>query len=268
MPTGNSSKRSSFVITPSLLPIVGRVLFVGVLYAVVPLCAVYGTWGLPVDPVPVFLALLLILTVGQEGMNGRKGISASLRTLGLVPLRLRDAAVGLALSLPLCVLALISSAEEGPASLAISQEGLGWLVCGPIAEEVVFRGYLFRTYLRRSPSVKLAAMMTSVAAWVALHAAFHPQGAWAIQWAYLVALGLFGTVQCVIIDVEGATLWRSIGGHCTYNYVAVVMLANSEWGMAVWSWGVILCQVATVAMAWSDYRTRREVALLRQVQGV
>lgn len=85
----------------------------------------------------------------------------------------------------------------------------------PIAEELLFRGFLF-SGLRASPLGFTGAAVISAAVWTALHASYSPYG--------LALLMLIGFYFAWLRERTG-TLLPSMAGHALYNGLIVLALA-------------------------------------------
>lgn len=125
-------------------------------------------------------------------------------------------------------------------------------VVAPVAEEFLFRGYVFSA-LRNWRGILPAAVVTGL-----LFGAVHAGGSDA---AYLVPLAFFGFVLCLLYARTGS-LWPCIALHCANNSVAFGVSQG-------WSWQVPLLFAGALALiallarpavrAWAN-RTTRPIA--------
>jgi membrane protease YdiL (CAAX protease family) len=83
----------------------------------------------------------------------------------------------------------------------------------PVAEEVFFRGYLYRAALRLGAA---AAFVITVVLFVALHA----QQSWG-NWGGLVAIALTGTALTGLRALSGSVLVPALA-HLLYNFALSV----------------------------------------------
>ena len=113
-------------------------------------------------------------------------------------------------------------------------------VVAPVAEEFLFRGYVF-TALRNWRGIWPAAVITGL-----LFGAVHAGGSDA---AYLVPLAFFGFVLCLLYARTGS-LWPCIALHCANNSVAFGVSQG-------WSWQVPLLFAGALALIAVLARARR-----------
>lgn len=123
------------------------------------------------------------------------------------------------------------------------------VVCAPIAEELLFRGYFFGA-LRRIGFVP-AAVITG-AAFGAVHVAGSPI-------AFLLPLAVFGALLCLVRERTGS-LYPCVGVHCFNNALALSSLEH-------WSWQIPLVLVgapaAIAAILWTGVRAWPRPAAVR-----
>lgn len=165
---------------------------------------------------------LLILLLGAIA-RWRSGMKAS-AYLGLTPFKLRDFWVGLLAIAAFAVAADIIDPWIGvdivprfQTDIFSSAGGAGWLVAlvlaivviGPIGEEVIFRGFLFRGWMRPgAPGIVTIAVISLL--WSLLH----------VQYAWLLMVQIF-----VIGLILGWIRWRS---GSTLLTIALHVLVNLE----------------------------------------
>jgi membrane protease YdiL (CAAX protease family) len=193
--------------------------------AVAALCALVGITQLPLFGASLSLAKGMLLVAAQLGlayaMSGRLSTAARASQLALAPPPrlwpwLATALVcGLALAFVATqALHLVPSTSEAPIETFISWPS-GMLVFGslgmllPVAEEVFFRGYLYRVALRWGPRIAFAATLL---AFVALHA----QQSWG-NWGGLLAIFITGSVLTTLRALSGSTLIPA-AAHLLYNF--------------------------------------------------
>ncbi len=126
-------------------------------------------------------------------------------------------------------------------------------VVAPVAEEFLFRGYVF-TALRNWRGIWPAAVITGL-----LFGAVHAGGS---DPSYLVPLAFFGFVLCLLYARTGS-LWPCIALHCANNSVAFGVSQG-------WSWQVPLLFAGALALiavlaraavrAWANRTTRPAAA--------
>ena len=126
---------------------------------------------------------------------------------------------------------LPSELGAGRSSLALAVVGVLVTVFAPIAEETFFRGFFF-TALRNWKGVALAAIATGI-----VFGAIHFGGSPA---AYLVPLGLFGSLLCLLYWRTGSLL-PCIALHAINNSVAYG--ASQDW-----SWQIPLVALGALCL--------------------
>ncbi len=85
------------------------------------------------------------------------------------------------------------------------------VIVAPIAEEFLFRGYLYgvlRRFAGRLPAIAITSLLFSA---VHLHA------------PSMLGLGLLAVLLCLVYERTGS-LWANICIHATFNTVSIVML--------------------------------------------
>jgi membrane protease YdiL (CAAX protease family) len=182
-----------------------------------------GEWGL------VVCAAVLALTLSAERWLTRAGFRDGLRALGLAAPAGRALAAAAALSVALlaCVplLARFAGVElalrDGAAWLA-----LGMLAQGGVAEETLFRGFMYR-HLRRTRTFWRAASLSAVpfaAAHVPLFFIFEPAVAllalgMAIAWSFPLAW---------VFDRAGGSIWPGALLHATIQGGIKLLVDDSD----------------------------------------
>jgi membrane protease YdiL (CAAX protease family) len=127
------------------------------------------------------------------------------------------------------------------ALLLVSSAALTCVVA-PIAEEFLFRGYMF-TALRNWRGPWPAALITGVL-FGAVHATSAPV-------AYLVPLAALGVGLCLLYW-RTRSLYPCIAAHCVNNCIAFGSLENWDWQIAV----LIACALAGIALLFTAARRR------------
>lgn len=161
-------------------------------------------------------AIVLLLVLGAEGLLTRAPITAALRALGLgLP---APPALGLAVALCVLLLAFFPTfAAAAGSPLALRAEwpllALGMLAQGGVAEETLFRGFLFRHLRQRRPFWRAAALaaVPFVAAHLLLFATLDFTVALA---AVAVALSLTFPLAR-LFDLAGGSIWPGAILHAT-----------------------------------------------------
>jgi membrane protease YdiL (CAAX protease family) len=153
-------------------------------------------------------ALVVTVTLLMEGARSAQTPGSAARALGLAAPRL----TGMAASLGICVLLLLVVplfARLAGASVAL-ETGSGWLLPGlfaqaGIAEETLFRGYLFRL-VRNGRSFWRAAGL-SMLPFVAVHLLLFATMPWAVALAALLLSVVLSFPLAHLFELGGATIW-------------------------------------------------------------
>ena len=175
-------------------------------------------------------ALVVAATLGVERLLFGQPLAAAVRTLGLGVPRARGllAAAGLCLLL-LCVFPAFAAATQQ--SLVLDPRW-GWLLPGlfaqaGIAEEVLFRGYLFRR-VRVGRSFWRAVALAGVP-FVAVHLALFLTMPWPIALAALLLSALLCAPLAYLFELGADTVWAPALVHCVVQgAIKVVMPENAD----------------------------------------
>ncbi|MEZ5319950.1 MAG: type II CAAX endopeptidase family protein, partial [Vicinamibacterales bacterium] len=220
------------------------------------------------------LALWVVPAVMLTAVLSRVGVGNAWRRLGFVGAAWRGYAFGVLATLPLGVAWLIRPGAW-PGGDAI----VGDIVLGPIAEEALFRGFLFlalrRLGVRFWPAAVASALAFGLAhvpnleillqhTWVAASArsmadlaiidgAFELTRRWSEMAAITLQIGAGGLLFAWVCE-RGRSLWWAIGLHAAINFWwemvhgVEVPVAPGIWANAAWSVGSALTVGAAVLL--------------------
>lgn len=183
-------------------------------------------WIVTLSEVALIAALLLWVRaryrLGAEAL-GLRDTSGRNVTAGVLAGLL---GLGLSTVVQAIVFSLAEAVREGPVQPPVQLEfeepsrgvlfltGIGVVIIAPIAEEMFFRGFLFRA-LRRWLSLWPAAMLSA-----AVFAAVH------IQPLVIPSIFVLGVVLAVVVERRGSIV-PSIAAHVTFNLVGYTILLSS-----------------------------------------
>ena len=189
---------------------------------------VLGEFGSPILSTTVGESLLkltvwLVPSAILVAVSWRLTPAGALRELGLMANPLAGAAVGLATAIPLLTLSVQSTLL--PVSVAAA---VGTAIVGPFAEEVLFRGLLFRQLVLRGGTRPLVAVVISALMFGAAHISgffdlSHGRLGYVYDvWPYpkyLVEFGLtaLGGVLFAWMTYRWNSLWPAIAVHACLN---------------------------------------------------
>ena len=163
-----------------------------------------GEWGL------IVCAAVLVCAIGVECLLSRRTPRAAMQALGLRAPRRRALAWTVAVCAALLALLPLFSAATG-STLELRADAavlaLGMFAQGGIAEEVVFRGFLFRR-LREGRSFRRAAVLSALP-FVAVHVPLlHSLGA-AVGLASIAVAVSLSFPLAWLFDRSGGSVWPS-----------------------------------------------------------
>lgn len=213
------------------------------------------------DPPPAVTILSTVVQdlclIGAAILFARTVLPAAPWQFGLRPTRWK-AAVGwvvlayvgfIAFSAAYSSLLSITAEDELPAELGVDGSTVAlvvvaWLVCvlAPLAEEFFFRGFLFPAV--RNWKGLWPALLVNGIVFGGIHAGSAPA-------AFLVPLGLFGVVLCLLY-VKTGSLWPSIVLHAINNSIAFGVSQDWDWQIPI----LMALALATIALTARIVRAR------------
>jgi membrane protease YdiL (CAAX protease family) len=153
-------------------------------------------------------AVVVLATLGIEIWMVRRPIGVAAGDLGLGPPAMRGLLVATTIGLLLLLVLPVFAAATG--SRLVLTPGWGWLVPGlfaqaGIAEEVLFRGYLFR-HLRQGRSFARAAILAT-GPFAAVHLLLLLSMPWPVALAAIVLAIVLSFPLAHLFELGGDTIW-------------------------------------------------------------
>ncbi len=160
------------------------------------------------------------------------------QAVGLGKIRLRDIGytlLGMVAYITLAITAIVvaeqifpldTTAEQdigflkGISGISLAMAFAGLVIIAPIAEEIVFRGFLYGTLRRNNVRKWLAIVVTSLV-FASLHL-FGGTGE-ALLWIAFIDVFILSLILCYLRERTG-TIWASIGVHAAKNFLTFLNL--------------------------------------------
>jgi membrane protease YdiL (CAAX protease family) len=174
-------------------------------------------------------ALVVAVALAVERVGFGRTAAPAARAIGLGRPRLPGVAVSVAISLLLVLVVPISLRVSG-SSATLAPDWL-WLLPGlfaqaGIAEEVLFRGYLFG-HLRRERSFWRAAALSTIP-FVAVHLLLFASMPWPVALAALLLSVVTSFPLAHLFELGGSTIWAPALLHFVIQAVVKVVVVSGE----------------------------------------
>ena len=176
----------------------------------------------PLQAVVCWKLVWLLLCAGAIMTQHRVGTSGLARELGLAPSLLPGFSLGALCSLPMLVVLATEtrlSARTGGGVLVYTA------LATPLAEEVLFRGYLLRQLWRHAGLPVWLALAASAALFGVAHST--PDPGWWPNAAHFLTVGITGILLGAVFVASGANLWLPIGVHAGMNLWGALVEAST-----------------------------------------
>lgn len=224
-----------------------------------------GNFGSPALSQPLNESLLkaalwIAPSLGIVGIAWRLSPRQGLRELGLFANPLTGCAVGLVTAIPIAALWMQDRLTTPTLDLIA-----GTVIVGPFAEEVLFRGVLFRQLVRRGQRRPVWAMAVTAIVFGLAHVTgvVDYSRLWDQSWPLLLSefgVTAFGGLLFAWIVHRWDSLWPAIGLHASLNLSWLLTSGASD----VTEFAAAMTRLASVTIAcyvtWRATRTRRQPA--------
>lgn len=207
--------------------------------------SLYGEAGWLIAFCVLFAALIV-----EGGLYGRRPLEA-LGDLGTTVRPLRQGVHAAGIVVGLLSLALVGIAVFSESTGLRPEWGLmmlGLFLQGGMAEEVVFRGYLFR-HLRVGRSFRSASLISMVPFVLAHGYLFFTMDAMVATAAVIVAVST-SIPLARLFEMGGRSVWPCALAHWATHFVKLVVLEESRFALAQLAWMAVVMIVPWVVFAW------------------
>jgi membrane protease YdiL (CAAX protease family) len=208
------------------------------------------------QPWPVVIPALaaVVLAVGFSMLFFRSGFLVAVLRLGYGRPRWRAIAVALVLSgLMLLFFPLLSLATG--ASLSLNADWLpvlvGIILFNGIAEETVFRGYVFGHMRRYSSFVRAA--FVSLVLFAAVHLYLFVGNSFAIGLVATLAAVAAAFPMAYLFERGGNTIWAPVIVHVAVHSIRLVAIPEAVYTLAVMAWLVMATLLPLVVILFRKY---------------